>query len=131
VKIALFLAVITVGLWFTIGSVAKQYGPDVSARFLERGDYSTRQLSDFIAGSPTNARGYAIPVLFPWDLLFMASLGGFLAFASVASAHSIEPLKAVAWLFAIGPVLYIAADLIEDLLLAHMLLSGQASATPR
>lgn len=63
-------------------------------------------------------------MLFPCDLLFMIFLGGFLWLASVGPAESIGSLKHLAWLFAIGPGLYIATDLGEDILLARMLVSA-------
>jgi hypothetical protein len=126
-KIAIFLAAVTIGLFFAIGMVANCYGSKVSSRFLERGEeYAETDLKQFVTGSARDARGYAFPVLFPLDLLFMVFLGGFLAFASVGAAESIECLRKLAWLFAIGPAFYVAADLVEDTLLARMLLSADA-----
>lgn len=121
--IAAFLAAVTIGLFFTIGYFANHYGPRVAERFLERGEaYSENDLKKL---TPREANGYAFPVLFPLDLLFMIFLGGFLALASVGAAESIGSIKKVAWLFALGPALYVAADLVEDVLLARMLLSTE------
>jgi hypothetical protein len=70
------------------------------------------------------ARHYAFPVLFPLDLTFMLFLGGFLACGSVACALELDMVRSFAWLFAIFPALYIAADLIEDMVLARLLLAA-------
>jgi hypothetical protein len=122
--IAIFLAAITIGLFFVIAIFAAQYGAKVESRFLERGvSYNETDIKSL---APIEARGYAFPVLFPLDLVFMISLGSFLAVASVEAAKSIHFLRNFAWLFALGPALYVAADLIEDTLLAHMLLSAEA-----
>lgn len=123
-KIAIFLAAVTIGLFFVIGMVSAGYGPKVRDRFLERGAKYT--VADLRNLAPRDARGYTFPVLIPLDLLFMIFLGGFLAFASVGAADSVGPLKTIAWLFAVGPALYVAADLMEDVLLARMLLSQNA-----
>jgi hypothetical protein len=124
IKIAIFLAAITIGLFFVIGMVSARYGAKVGDRFLERGAaYTEADLKNLASGE---ARGYAFPVLFPLDLLFMIFLGGFLGFASVGAAESIRSLSKLAWLFALGPALYVAADLIEDTLLARMLLFPEA-----
>jgi hypothetical protein len=121
--VAAFLAAVTIGLFFTIGSFANHYGPRVAVRFLERGESYTP--SDIGELRPEQARGYAFPVLFPLDLLFMIFLGSFLGLASVGAAESIDSIKKVAWLFALGPALYVAADLVEDILLTRMLLSTE------
>jgi hypothetical protein len=123
-KIAIFLAAVTIGLVFTIGNVSARYGTRVSERFLERGTrYSEADLKALPADQ---ARGYAFPVLFPLDLLFMIFLGGFLALASVGAAEQVPSLARIAWLFSLVPALYVATDLIEDTLLARMLLSADA-----
>jgi hypothetical protein len=123
-KIAVFLAAVTIGLSFAIGVVASSYGPKVEARFLERGDkIKAADLKKFIVDFQNEARGYVCPILFPLDLMFMLCLGGFLLFASVSAGESIECLRKVAWIFAIGPLLYVAVDLVEDICIARMLLS--------
>lgn len=124
-KIASFLAAAAIGLFFTTGFIANHYGPKVSDRFLERGQaYGEADLKHL---RPKDARGYVFPVLFPLDLAFMIFLGGFLGLASMACAELIEPLKNMTWLFAIGPALYVALDLIEDILISRMLLSLAAT----
>jgi len=52
----------------------------------------------------------------------MFALGGFLACGSVTCAQSIARLNAITWVFAILPAAYVAADLLEDSLLARLLL---------
>jgi hypothetical protein len=122
--IAIFLAAVTIGLSFTIGFVATGYGPRVADRFLERStDYRADELRDWVRAHPAAARGYAFPVLFPLDLFFMVFLGGFLAYGSVASGEALDFEIRFIWLCPVLPVLYIAADLIEDVLLARLLLS--------
>jgi hypothetical protein len=121
-KLSIFLAAVTISLFFVIDIVAKRHGPKVAERFFERNAaYAKADLETFVSMSPADARGYAFPVLFPLDLMFMVFLGGFLGCASVAAAESISALERMAWLFSIGPALYVAADFIEDVLLARML----------
>lgn len=122
-KIAIFLAAVAVALPFVIGQVANGIGPEVAARFLERDSYKAEGLRHFVKSEPDQARGYAYPVLFPLDLLFMIFLGGFLAIASMASAESIPWLRGFAWAFVVAPAAYVASDLVEDVLLARMLTS--------
>jgi hypothetical protein len=122
-KLAILLGAVTIGLFFIINSVADGYGTDVGRRFLERGaDYTVKSLQDW-GNSDANARHYAMPVLFPLDLMFMFALGAFLACGSITCAQSITLVRNVAWLFAILPGLYVAADLLEDCLLARLLLA--------
>jgi hypothetical protein len=67
-KIATFLAAISIALFFVVGMVANFYGPKVASRFLERGERHTEvELKQFAITSPAEARGYAFPVLFPFD----------------------------------------------------------------
>jgi hypothetical protein len=125
-RIAIFLAAVTIGLSFAIGIVANCYGPEVGKRFLERREpYTAETLKTWVTGNPEYAKRYAFPVLFPLDLLFMIFLGAFLGVGSVSSAESLEWLKRMAWLFAILPALYVAVDLIEDVLLARLVLSPE------
>lgn len=125
-KTALFLAAVTIALSFAVGFVASHYGGQVSARFLERGAYTLADFKGFVTDHPDQARGYAFPVLFPCDLLFMVFLAGFLGLASVTSAESIDWLRKASWIFAIAPALYLASDLVEDALLAWLLLHPQS-----
>jgi hypothetical protein len=126
-KFSIFLAAVTISLFFVIDIVAKRHGPKVAERFFERNAaYAEADLETFASMLPADAGGYAFPVLFPLDLMFMVFLGGFLGFGSVAAAESIGGLEKMAWLFSIGPALYVAADFIEDVLLARMLCAPAA-----
>jgi hypothetical protein len=121
-KLAILLAAVTIALFFVIPAVAKRYGPRVAERFLERDvSYVKGEFHDWVIGNRALARGYASPVLFPLDLIFMTCLGGFLAIASGALlAHA----GASSWCIAsslVFPLAYIAIDLAEDVLLARML----------
>jgi hypothetical protein len=127
-KLAILFGAVTIALFFIINQVAERYGPDVGRRFLERGpDYTTASLRAWVASGENslNARHYAMPVLFPLDLVFLLALGGFLACGSVVCAQSIALLRNVTWLFAALPGLYVAADLLEDALLARFLLNPE------
>ena len=125
-KLAILLGAVTIGLFFIINSVADGYGADVGKRFLERGaDYTVKSLQDWVNSdaNASSAHHYAMPVLFPLDLMFMFALGAFLACGSITCAQSITLLRNVTWLFAILPGLYVATDLLEDCLLARLLLA--------
>ena len=131
-KLAILLGAVTIGLSFIISSVADKYGTDVGRRFLERGkayileggkECNAACLRDWSEKNSSNARHYVMPVLFPLDLMFMFALGAFLACGSITCAQSITLLRNWAWLFAILPGLYVAADLLEDCLLARLLLA--------
>ena len=123
-KLAILLGAVTIGLFFIISGVADEYGTQVGQRFLERDtDYTAYALKNWVTSNKTDAHHYAIPVLFPLDLLFLLALSGFLLFGSVRCAQSIAPLKSWAWLFAILPAVYALADLLEDGLLARLLLA--------
>src|SRR5258708_6833205 len=132
-NIAIFMGAVTISLFFILGLVEARYVPEnsrdptVADRFLEK---PSRHSAEFIRGwvekYPSAARHYAFPVLFPLDLLFIIFLGGFLGLGSVLTADTIDWLKRFAWLFAIIPAVYVLADLIEDTLLARLLLDAQA-----
>jgi hypothetical protein len=125
-----FLGALTIALVFVLGIAADRYGPKegqipkVADRFLERGDeHDDKFLRNWIGQYPDAARGYAFPTLFPLDLLFAIALGAFLCIGSVKVAESIGWLNWARWAFAFLPAVYIALDLIEDGLLARLLLN--------
>jgi hypothetical protein len=125
-NILIFLAAVAIGLSFSIGMAADRYGPRVAERFLERGaDYAADTLKDWVNKNSRAACGYAFPVLFPLDLMFMIFLGAFLGLGSITSADAVDWLRKWSWLFAIAPALYVATDLIEDVLLARFLLMAE------
>jgi hypothetical protein len=107
--------------------VPKRFGDAVASRFLERGQtsrqYTAESLARWVTEYGSAAKGYAVPVLFPLDLLFMACLAGFVAVASIGLAEATDRLGDVAWRFAFLPGRYLAVDLGEDVLLASFLLS--------
>jgi hypothetical protein len=132
-KIAIFTGAVTISLFYLLAIVEAQYGPDVprvaavADRFLEKSPRHTAEyMRDWVEKYPDAARRYAFPVLFPLDLLFMIFLGGYLGLGSVLTADTIDWLKRFARLFAIIPAVYVLADLVEDTLLARLLLDVQA-----
>jgi hypothetical protein len=128
-KIAIFLAACTIALFLMIPMVANAYGARVADRFLERSfNYDEREVTDWVKANRRAAAGYAFPVLFPFDLVFMFCLGGFLAVASttILSHGGAPPWGVVASL--ILPVVYVAFDLAEDSVLARMLTSPDSIA---
>jgi len=134
--IAIFLGAVAIGLVFTIPKIASSIPKTasrypskdcadwrVSDRFLERGDpYTADQLAAWVKNNDEAAHGYAFPVLFPWDVAFMVFLGGFLGAGSIACATLIPFLKPYAAGATVLPAAYIAADFLEDMLLARLLL---------
>jgi hypothetical protein len=121
---------IALALSFAISAQGAKFGPAVAARFLERGNtiplsndpISAEALARW-SNDPANrahARGYVRSVL-PMDVVFLVSLGTFLATGSDALAHGLELPQ---WIFWIVPASYMAADLVEDGLIAWTL-SGQ------
>jgi len=126
-RLTIGLLVATAALYGLSHIVAKQFGDQVVGRFLEHGaesrHYTADSLAAWVSGNERDARGYVIPVLFPIDLAFMASLAALLATASLGVASLSGRFAGIAWLFAVIPATYLAADLMEDVLLAVFLLS--------
>ena len=124
-KAAILLGVLTVALTFIVGGVASRQGPNVLARFLERDTrYTREELRRWVSENSANARAYAFPILFPLDLLFLLCLGGFVAAGSWSVGREIGITGGFhRWLLA-APLLYVAADLLEDVALAWMLTSA-------
>ena len=67
------------------------------------------------------ARKYAFPVLFPYDLIMMAFLAAFLALGSVTFGVYVPLVAGKTLLLVAVPILYFVADLAEDGLLAWLL----------
>ena len=126
-KLAIGLLVATFVLYGVSRMAAKSFGQEVAARFLELGPtsraYTADSLARWVEANRRDAHRYAVPVLFPVDLLFMACLAAFLAFASVALGAGTGRLAGVLWLFTLLPAAYLAVDLAEDTMLACFLLS--------
>jgi hypothetical protein len=121
---------------YVIGPIASSYDADVTAtgvtqqykvgeRFLEtrKVAYDWESLRDWVRQNSKAARGYAVPVLFPIDFLFMIIVGAALAAASIMFASSLGLGRI--WLWAcLFPALYVTFDLAEDALLVRMLTSA-------
>jgi hypothetical protein len=128
---------VSVAVWlllkFFIPRVAKNYGPAVEARFVERpkvkqpagvprAPLSLESLTVWINANRESARGYVFPVLFPLDFAFMFALSGALGFGSVWTASHIEWLSRIPWwIWWVFPSIYFLADFAEDLLLVGFL----------
>lgn len=125
-RLAIFLLVGTLVVYGVTRIVPPRYGAEVGARFLERHpSYTADSLATWVRAHGADAAGYAVPVLFPLDLLFMAFLAAFLAVASIALAGSVDRLAGAAWLFVLVPALYLGTDLAEDTLLARFLMAPE------
>jgi hypothetical protein len=115
------LLVILLLLQFGIPHVSKAFGEDVKARFLERGKdipKSAARLREWINEHRASAYGYACPVLFPLDFIFMFALAGTTALGAVLAAPHVAFVSGwPLWVWCIIPGIYLAADLIEDVLL--------------
>lgn len=121
-RLPLLLLAATV-IVYAIGRVVPSWeGSTRPRRWLETSaDYTKVQLADWVKAEPRYAARYVMPTLFPLDLLFMAFLAAFLASASMTSAQSVGALTPIAWLFVLIPVVYLAIDLAEDVVLASLL----------
>jgi hypothetical protein len=138
-KLILLLFALTIGLALLLKyKIAPGYGPDVGARFLERLNYipsqepallSQRTFARWLNDPAQDAarNGYAFPVLFPYDLLFLICLGALLGFASGYIGSFLPFLSGVPhWVWWALPAAYIVADLAEDCYAAALLKSAVA-----
>lgn len=102
--------------------VARPFGPEVAARVLET---SARDHSETLLRlhreRPEAARGYALPVLVPIDLLFLLSLGALFVVASLVALSFTAVAPRWSALVLILPLIYVVADTVEDVLLVRML----------
>ena len=109
--------------------VTPKYGRDVEGRFLERLQYipsqtevlSSATLGRWLADKANGPaiRGYVFPVLFPFDIVFLFCLGFMLGLASGVLADRLGFLSNVpVWVWWILPACYMAADLVEDSVIA-------------
>lgn len=141
IVVAVIFAVLHFGLRYW---VAPNFGEDVKARFVERlkyipsfkapgdqdgGQGSEAALSEanFAAwlakpGNEANRRGYAFPVLFPLDILFLVALGSLLGMASLLLAAKVGAVSGwPVWVWWLFPVAYMVFDVLEDVLLIALL----------
>jgi hypothetical protein len=135
--IFLVCAAVTILLQFTIPHFSSPYGAAVKARFIERpktipegetGDVPLNEenLRQWILSYPESAKGYASPVLFPLDILFLFALGIALATGSVFFARHavlVSDIWPVIWW--IIPIVYLVSDFVEDVLLIGILKDSQ------
>jgi hypothetical protein len=126
-----FLFFLAVGLTLFLKFViAPKYGVDVRSRFIERINYIPSQkpqlldrdnLAKWLADRRNSSAisGYVFPVLFPFDILFLVSLGFLLGLASVTLAGRFDFLSNVpGWIWWLFPSLYMISDLSEDITVA-------------
>jgi len=136
-SLSILSAALALTLSFLIADKASQFGFAVAIRFLERGDVIppgdqplTAENLDRWRSDPANhafAQGYASQII-PLDIMFLLSLGCFFGLASMALAGHIGMSSFQRLLLLIFPVLYMASDFIEDLLIRNMLVSSLSSA---
>jgi hypothetical protein len=128
---------------FGVPLYSKTYGYAVQKRFLETGEgviptfegmpgtpLSANALRDWVERHPVSARGYAFPVLIPFDLLYMAAICCVFGFGSVLLASLVpyaSVVPTVAWWTL--PLLFLVADFSEDISLVRLLSSADAVTT--
>jgi hypothetical protein len=121
----MLFAALTIALTFVNGAVGGLYGPRVAARFLERNTrYTVDDVKAFVESDARAAAGYVWPVLFPLDVVFLASLAAFIAVGSGALLDALQAPHAYRFAALLLPAGYFAADLLEDIALALMLMSA-------
>jgi hypothetical protein len=136
------LLVATLGVWIAQNHwITTSYGEDVRERFLEHCNYIPSQKPALLSydtlkiwlddsAHARDAAGYVVPVLFPWDIVFLLVLGCLLGLGSVVFANSSPALASIpSWIWWILPVAYMVADTLEDVLIG-LLFKARVSLTP-
>jgi hypothetical protein len=82
-----------------------------------------------LAAKPKAAARYVVPILFPLDLLVLASLAAFMMTGSLYFAADVGIPGRWAWLVLVVPLVYMAADLSENVLLSIILSKGVSEPT--
>lgn len=137
IVLAVVFAILHFGLKYC---VTPRFGDDVEARFVERLKYipsfrtsaghdneAVLNRANFAAwlAKPdiqSYRRGYAFPVLFPFDILFLLALGSLLGMVSDMLAGQIGAISGwPVWIWWLFPAAYMAFDLLEDVLLIALL----------
>lgn len=116
------LVVIAFGLFWWVGVYSDRvFAKRFRARFPERTlSYTGDQLGELVQSDLRMK--YVFPILFPLDLIVMLALAGALG---AASSHLLKQFyPAAASLGLVVPAVYLLSDLIEDCLLAWLLLRG-------
>jgi hypothetical protein len=103
-----------------IHGAQKYYGVDDYKVTGRNVDYTAADVAA-LAQDQRTAAGYVVPILFPLDLLLLASLAAFMMTWSVHFAGAAGIPAPWIWLAIVVPVIYMAADLSENTLLARML----------
>ena len=123
------LVVVAFVLFWWVGKVSDRiFAKRFPTRFPEKTlSYSGAQLGELVQ-SDVRLK-YVCPILFPLDLIVMLALAGSMG---AASAHWIKQLyPSLEWLGLLLPAVYLLSDLIEDCLLAWLLLRGDPKEAAR
>ena len=121
------LVVIAFGLFWWVGRYSDRvFAGSFPSRFPEKTlSYSGAQLGALVQSSLRMK--YVFPILFPLDLAVMLALA-----MGAASSHWLNQIyPSAAWLGLVVPAVYLLSDLIEDCLLAWLLLHGDPHAAAR
>ncbi|MGY4317720.1 hypothetical protein [Bradyrhizobium sp. JR3.5] len=123
------LVVIAFGLFCWVGSYSDRvFANRFRTRFPEKTlSYTGDQLGELVQSDLRMK--YVFPILFPLDLIVMLALAGAMGAASSYWLNQIYPTAA--WLGLVVPAVYLLSDLIEDCLLAWLLLRGDPHAAAR
>ena len=70
---------------------------------------------------PDKASLAVVPILFPFDLIFLAFFGSFLGLCSLGYSEAAGLSAAAARLLVVIPAIYVVADLSENIFIARML----------
>ena len=123
------LVVIAFGLFWWVGRYSDRvFAGRFPTRFPEKTlSYSGVQLAALVQSKLRMK--YVFPILCPLDLIVMLALAGAMGAASSHWLNQIYP--SAAWLGLVVPAVYLLSDLIEDCLLAWLLLHGNPNAAAR
>lgn len=123
------LVVSAFGLFWWVGIYSDRvFANRFRTRFPEKTlSYTGGQLGELVQ-SDLRVK-YVFPILFPLDLVVMLALAGAMGAASSHWLNRIYP--SAAWLGLVVPAVYLLSDLIEDCLLAWLLLRGDPLAAAR
>jgi hypothetical protein len=133
--VAVGLGAVSVLLSHFVWLIASRCGPDVAARFLERGwtipstngklsRYSPEGWRRSPGTNDVQAKMYAWFVM-PGDILYVLCLGGFLFLATISFQQIVFHDSIWAYTIWLLPICYALADLVEDFLIIYLLLCPQ------
>jgi hypothetical protein len=123
------LVVIAFGLFWWVGTYSDRvFANRFRTRFPEKTlSYTGDQLGELVQSDLRMK--YVFPILFPLDLVIMLALAGAMGAAASYWLNQLHP--PAAWLGLVIPAVYLLSDLIEDCLLAWLLLRGDPHAAAR